>query len=116
MELTEEMRERMLEKCKKDLAVWFSFKVGDDPVKRYNRIKVQQERIQFSIRVLLLHLIPKMTVRFHNLSEFKEELPLFMSFAPGIVSDVLTGHCDYRYGYHSVDVPFVFDWRINGTH
>jgi len=55
-----------------------------------------------------------MTKQTHRLSEFKEELPLFINIAPEIVSHVLSEQFDYSFGYHSKDIPYTFTqvpWR-----
>jgi len=112
----EEKRDRMLAACRHHMAVWFSFKEGDNAVEFLSKMKAPSERMQFGIRLILMMVIPKMTKETHRLSEFKEDLPLLINAAPEIVRAVLTEQHDFIFGYHSVDVLYTFDqikWRSN---
>lgn len=105
--ITEEMRERMLQYYRGQIRVYF----GDG-----STLKTDSERYQYGIRLLVLRLIPLMTHRSHRVSEFLAELLLSINELPQVVRDVIAGQSeretvrwDYAFGYHSIDVPVVFD-------
>jgi hypothetical protein len=105
--LTEDMRARMLAYYQGQIRTYF----GDG-----STLSTDGERYQYGIRLLVLRLIPLMTERSHRVSEFLPELMLSINELPTVVRDVVSGQSptettrwDYAFGYHSVDVPVVFD-------
>lgn len=102
------MQECMLEACRVHLRVWDSYEEGKEEVEEVLKRLSSNERRNFCMRLLLLELIPRMTRQRHRLSEYKEELPLYIPIAPGIVSEVLSERYDYVFGYYNKSLPYVF--------